>query len=283
MNTEHRGARCVGVCLARNEHAITAKLQRCCATRVLLRYRVAFDGFTRSFSPLRALIGEPALAQHQMKAQTRNESRSGVRDVGVCSFWWRRPIVPSRDRRLEGANIMIGPDRLAFDHCDLRREPVRRRVQWIDRRPDGPVARYRGRGRRRIAPAGTAGNVSTGSGGSSTVPPDPERRRPHAGAASHLARVPDTVRDLLNDTTLKVDDVPGESDDLSNNAFPFRQPTAIGTLDAANLQVAAEALAKNMSRSCRRSCRARPRARPRRRAARACSSRPSARRRSAAR
>src|SRR4029079_1829035 len=34
--------------------------------------------------------------------------------------------------------------------------------------------------------------------------------------------------------------------DLSNNAFPFRQPTAIGTLDATNLQVAAEALAKNM-------------------------------------
>ena len=56
-----------------------------------------------------------------------------------------------------------------------------------------------------------------------------------------------TVRDLLGDTTLALDDVPGESDDLSNNAFPFRQPTAIGTLDAANLQIAAETLAKNMS------------------------------------
>jgi len=56
-----------------------------------------------------------------------------------------------------------------------------------------------------------------------------------------------TVRDLLGDTSLGVGDVPGESDDLSNNAFPFRQPTAIGTLDAANVQVAGEALAKNMS------------------------------------
>ena len=57
-----------------------------------------------------------------------------------------------------------------------------------------------------------------------------------------------TVRDLLDRHDARsVDDVPGEADDLSNNAFPFRQPTAIGTLDAANVQVAAEALAKNMS------------------------------------
>ena len=41
--------------------------------------------------------------------------------------------------------------------------------------------------------------------------------------------------------------MPGEADDLSNNAFPFRQPTAIGTLHAATLQTAAETLAKNMS------------------------------------
>jgi hypothetical protein len=94
---------------------------------------------------------------------------------------------------------------------------------------------------------GSGGLGLTGSGGSSTVPPDPSTagvmplRR--LTSREYLA----TVRDLLNDTTLKIDDVPGESDDLSNNAFPFRQPTAIGTLDAANLQVAAEALARNMS------------------------------------
>ena len=96
--------------------------------------------------------------------------------------------------------------------------------------------------------SGTAGGTGlTGSGGSSTVPPDP-----NAAGVLPLRRLTSreylaTVRDLLNDTTLKLDDVPGESDDLSNNAFPFRQPTAIGTLDAANLQVAAETLAKNMS------------------------------------
>ncbi len=98
-----------------------------------------------------------------------------------------------------------------------------------------------------LSPAGTAGNVATGTGGSSTVPPDPNSaglmpaRR--LSAREYLA----TVRDLLGDTTLQLDDVPGESDDLSNNAFPFRQPTAIGTLDAANLQNAAEKLATNMS------------------------------------
>ena len=56
-----------------------------------------------------------------------------------------------------------------------------------------------------------------------------------------------TARDLLGDTTLGVADVPGESDDLSNNAFPFRQPNVIGTLDAGNLQAAAEALATNIA------------------------------------
>jgi hypothetical protein len=56
-----------------------------------------------------------------------------------------------------------------------------------------------------------------------------------------------TVRDLLGDTTLGTGDVPAEADDLSNNAFPFRQPSVIGTLDAGNLQTAAEALAKNVA------------------------------------
>jgi hypothetical protein len=55
------------------------------------------------------------------------------------------------------------------------------------------------------------------------------------------------VRDLLGDSTLTSDDVPSETDDLSNNGFPFRQPTPIATLDATNLQDAAEALAKNAS------------------------------------
>jgi len=97
---------------------------------------------------------------------------------------------------------------------------------------------------------GTAGSIPTGIGGDGTggsAPPDP-----NAAGVLQLRRLTsreylNTVRDLLNDTTIAIDDVPGESDDLSNNAFPFRQPTAIGTLDAANLQAAAEKLATNMS------------------------------------
>ena len=92
---------------------------------------------------------------------------------------------------------------------------------------------------------GTGGDISTGTGGS--APPDP-----NAAGVLQLRRLTsreylNTIRDLLNDTTIAIDDVPGESDDLSNNAFPFRQPTAIGTLDAVNLQAAAEKLATNMS------------------------------------
>jgi Protein of unknown function (DUF1592)/Protein of unknown function (DUF1588)/Protein of unknown function (DUF1595)/Protein of unknown function (DUF1585) len=94
-------------------------------------------------------------------------------------------------------------------------------------------------------PSGTGGNISTGTGGSAPADPNAAGLMPARRLSSreYLA----TIRDLLNDTTLKIDDVPGESDDLSNNAFPFRQPTAIGTLDAANLQIAAETLAQNMS------------------------------------
>jgi len=94
-------------------------------------------------------------------------------------------------------------------------------------------------------PTGTAGGDGpTGVGG---APGDP-----NAAGVMPLRRLTareylNTVRDLLGDTTLGTGDVPSESDDLSNNAFPFRQPTVIGTLDAGNLQSAAEALAKNIS------------------------------------
>jgi hypothetical protein len=99
--------------------------------------------------------------------------------------------------------------------------------------------------------SGTAGSLGTGTAGGTgtggSAPPDP-----NAAGVLQLRRLTSreylaTVRDLLGDTSLGIGDVPGEADDLSNNAFPFRQPTAIGTLDAANLEVAAEALAKNMS------------------------------------
>jgi hypothetical protein len=56
-----------------------------------------------------------------------------------------------------------------------------------------------------------------------------------------------TVRDLLNDTTLTANDVPADEDDYTvNNGFPFRYPTPISVADATNLQGAAEQLATNL-------------------------------------
>jgi len=139
------------------------------------------------------------------------------------------------DAALEGANIMK-PRTLVAICCATLLGGVG---------CNGGIGGHSSPGGGGISGTGTAGNGSTGTGGS--TPPDPNAagvmplRR--LTAREYLA----TVRDLLGDTSLGLGDVPGEADDLSNNAFPFRQPTAIGTLDAANLQVAAETLAKNMS------------------------------------
>ncbi len=89
--------------------------------------------------------------------------------------------------------------------------------------------------------SGTGGSSGTGGAGD-----------PNAAGVLPLRRLTsreylNTARDLLGDSTLGAADVPGESDDLSNNAFPFRQPNVIGTLDAGNLQAAAEALATNIA------------------------------------
>jgi len=95
-----------------------------------------------------------------------------------------------------------------------------------------------------LALAGCTGQIAGGPGGGggaagdSKAGPMPLRR---LTAREYL----NTVRDLLGDTTLHPGDVPNESDDLSNNAFPFRQPGVVGSFEAANLQSAAESLAKN--------------------------------------
>jgi len=100
----------------------------------------------------------------------------------------------------------------------------------------------------KIGAGGQSGTgASSGTGGTGNTPGDPT-----AAGALPLRRLTsreylNTARDLLGDSTLGVADVPGESDDLSNNAFPFRQPNVIGTLDAGNLQAAAEALATNIA------------------------------------
>ena len=95
---------------------------------------------------------------------------------------------------------------------------------------------------------GVAGNPATGAGGTTVVPPDPSAAGPMPVRRLTAREYVNTVRDLLTDTTsVAIDDVPGEADDISNNAFPFRQPTPIGTTDANNLQTAAETLAKNVA------------------------------------
>jgi Protein of unknown function (DUF1592)/Protein of unknown function (DUF1588)/Protein of unknown function (DUF1595)/Protein of unknown function (DUF1585)/Protein of unknown function (DUF1587) len=103
-------------------------------------------------------------------------------------------------------------------------------------------------GNNNMGGAGLSGTAGTaGIGGSVTGPADPNAAGLLPARRLTSREYLNTIRDLLNDTTLKLDDVPGESDDLSNNAFPFRQPAAIGTLHAATLQAAAETLAKSMS------------------------------------
>jgi hypothetical protein len=94
---------------------------------------------------------------------------------------------------------------------------------------------------------GPGGSGPTGTGGTGVVPADP-----NAAGLLPLRRLTareygNTVRDLLGDmTSLAADDVPGDPDDLTNNAFPFRQPTLIGTADANSFQSAAELLVKNL-------------------------------------
>jgi len=89
-----------------------------------------------------------------------------------------------------------------------------------------------------------AGGV-TGTGG--TAAPDPNAAGPLPLRRLTSREYLNTVRDLLGDTTLTAGDVPIESDDLSNNGFPFRQPTTIATLDATNFETAAETLAADAS------------------------------------
>jgi len=97
---------------------------------------------------------------------------------------------------------------------------------------------------------GTGIGAGTGTGASSGAtgtPPDP-----NAAGLLQLRRLTareylNTVRDLLADTSLSFGDVPNEADDTSNQAFPFRQPGTIGTVDAKSLEDAAEQITKNIS------------------------------------
>lgn len=93
---------------------------------------------------------------------------------------------------------------------------------------------------------GAAGASATGAAGTGAISGDPNAAGPMPLRRLTAREYLNTVRDLLGDTTsLAADDLPGDPDDLTNNAFPFRQPTNIGTVDAATFRDAAETLVKN--------------------------------------
>jgi hypothetical protein len=104
---------------------------------------------------------------------------------------------------------------------------------------------------------GTSG-VPGGSGGSTTVPTGGTSGTitpgdPAAAGVLPLRRLTireyrNTIRDLLGDTTsLGAAELASEPDDLTNNAFPFRQPTLMGTAETDDFQGAAELLVRNLA------------------------------------
>jgi hypothetical protein len=110
------------------------------------------------------------------------------------------------------------------------------------------VAGVQGMGGGSGAPVGsTGGATALGGSSGSSGPPDPNAAGLFPVQRLTSREYLNTARDLLNDTTLTTSDVPNEADDPSNNAFPFRQPTSIATVDASNLETAAEQLAANLT------------------------------------
>jgi hypothetical protein len=56
-----------------------------------------------------------------------------------------------------------------------------------------------------------------------------------------------SVAALVNDRSLAEDDVPSETSDSTFEHFPFRQPGNVGVVEAESLQLAAEAVARNIA------------------------------------
>lgn len=95
--------------------------------------------------------------------------------------------------------------------------------------------------------SGAGGGPGTGSVGGAVTPGDP-----NAAGVLPLRRLTvreyrNTIRDLLGDSTsLGAGELASEPDDLTNNAFPFRQPTLMGKAEADDFQGAAELLVRNL-------------------------------------
>lgn len=56
-----------------------------------------------------------------------------------------------------------------------------------------------------------------------------------------------SVKALVDDSSLAEDDVPSEATSTTFDYFPFRQPTVVGTVEAGALQLAAEQVARNVA------------------------------------
>jgi len=95
----------------------------------------------------------------------------------------------------------------------------------------------------------SAGGVSGGSGGSGGETPagDPNAAGPMPLRHLTSREYRNTVQSLVNDGSLAEDDVPTETSDSTFDFYPFREPGTVGVVEAESLQLAAEAVAKNIA------------------------------------
>jgi hypothetical protein len=101
---------------------------------------------------------------------------------------------------------------------------------------------------------GTSGNATgggppsgTGGGGGTTPAADPNAAGPMPLRHLTSREYRNTVLSLVNDRSLAEDDVPNETSDSTFDYFPFRRPGTVGVVEAESLQLAAEAVAKNVA------------------------------------
>jgi len=98
----------------------------------------------------------------------------------------------------------------------------------------------------------TGGSTPSGSGGTGGSSGETSAGDVNAAGPMPLRHLTsreyrNTVLSLVNDRSLAEDDVPNETSDATFEFYPFRQPGAVGIVEAESLQLAAEAVAKNVA------------------------------------
>jgi hypothetical protein len=89
-------------------------------------------------------------------------------------------------------------------------------------------------------PSGTGGSAGTPVGDPNAAGPMPLR---HLTSREYR----NSVLALVNDRSLAENDVPSETSNPTFEYYPFRQPGSVGVVEAESLQLAAEAIAKNVA------------------------------------